>query len=159
LKIYTTINPRMQQYAEDAVSKHIANMQKILNAQKNIKNGSVWKEHENILEAAMKQSDRWKNMKKEGASEDEIRKSFNEKTQMSVFAWNEKREIDTLMTPYDSIKYCRQMLQAGFMAMDPQTGAIKAWVGGIDFKTFKFNHAIEFLNYEIKDASQFGSRI
>jgi penicillin-binding protein 1A len=141
LKIYTTINPRMQQYAEDAVSKHIASMQKILNAQKNVKNGSVWKDHENILEAAMKQSDRWKNMKKEGASEDEIRKSFNEKTQMSVFAWNEKREIDTLMTPYDSIKYCRQMLQAGFMAMDPQTGAIKAWVGGIDFKTFKFDHA------------------
>jgi penicillin-binding protein 1A len=141
LKIYTTINPRLQQYAEEAVSRHIPNMQKILNGQKNIKNGSVWKEHENILEAAMKQSDRWKNLKKEGVSEDEIRKTFQVKTPMSVFAWNEKREIDTTMTPYDSIKYCRQMLQAGFMAMDPQTGAIKAWVGGIDFKTFKFDHA------------------
>ncbi len=141
LKIYTTINPRLQQYAEEAVSRHIPNMQKILNGQKNIKNGSVWKEHENILEAAMKQSDRWKNLKKEGVSEDEIRKTFQVKTPMSVFAWNEKREIDTVMTPYDSIKYCRQMLQAGFMAMDPQTGAIKAWVGGIDFKTFKFDHA------------------
>ncbi|THU41898.1 penicillin-binding protein [Niastella caeni] len=141
LKIYTTINPRMQQYAEEAVSKHISYMQKILNAQKNIKNGSVWKEHENVLEAAMKQSDRWKSMKKEGVSEDDIRKSFFVKTQMSVFAWNEKREIDTLMTPYDSIKYHRQMLQAGFIAMDPQSGAIKAWVGGIDFKTFKFDHA------------------
>ena len=141
LKIYTTINPRLQQYAEEAVSRHIPNMQKVLNGQKNIKNGSVWKEHENILEAAMKQSDRWKNLKKEGVSEDEIRKTFQVKTPMSVFAWNEKREIDTVMTPYDSIKYCRQMLQAGFMAMDPQTGAIKAWVGGIDFKTFKFDHA------------------
>ena len=141
LKIYTTINPRLQQYAEEAVSRHIPNMQKILNGQKNIKNGSVWKEHENILEAAMKQSDRWKNLKKEGISEDEIRKTFQVKTPMSVFAWNEKREIDTVMTPYDSIKYCRQMLQAGFMAMDPQTGAIKAWVGGIDFKTFKYDHA------------------
>jgi penicillin-binding protein 1A len=141
LKIYTTINPRLQQYAEEAVSRHIPNMQKILNGQKNIKNGAVWKEHENILEAAMKQSDRWKNLKKEGVSEDEIRKTFQVKTPMSVFAWNEKREIDTVMTPYDSIKYCRQMLQAGFMAMDPQTGAIKAWVGGIDFKTFKFDHA------------------
>jgi penicillin-binding protein 1A len=141
LKIYTTINPRMQQYAEEAVSKHISYMQKILNAQKNVKSGAVWKEHENVLEAAMKQSDRWKNLKKEGISEDEIRQTFQIKTPMSVFAWNDKREIDTLMTPYDSIKYCRQMLQAGFMAMDPQTGAIKAWVGGIDFKTFKFDHA------------------
>ncbi|WP_207511285.1 penicillin-binding protein 1A [Longitalea luteola] len=140
LKIYTTINPRMQQYAEEAVAKHISKMQKILVAQKNIKNGAVWKEHENVLEAAMKQSDRWKNMKKEGISEDEIRKSFFVKTDMSVFAWNEKREIDTVMTPYDSIKYSRAILQAGFMAMDPQSGAVKAWVGGIDFKTFKFDH-------------------
>jgi penicillin-binding protein 1A len=140
LKIYTTINPRMQQYAEEAVSKHMAYMQKILSAQKNVKNGSVWKEHENVLEAAMKQSDRWKGMKKGGASDDDIRKSFFVKTQMNVFAWNEKRQIDTVMTPYDSIKYSRAMLQAGFMAMDPQTGAIKAWVGGIDFKTYKFDH-------------------
>jgi penicillin-binding protein 1A len=140
LKIYTTINPRMQQYAEEAVSKHIASMQKILSAQKNVRNGSVWKEHENVLEAAMKQSDRWKGMKKNGASDDEIRKAFFVKTPMNVFAWNEKRQIDTVMTPYDSIKYCRSMLQAGFMAMDPQTGAIKAWVGGIDFKTYKYDH-------------------
>ena len=141
LKIYTTINPVLQLYAEQAVARHIPYMQKILNAQKNIKNGSVWKDHENVLEAAMKQSDRWKNMKKEGKSDDEIRNSFKEKTKMTVFAWNDKHEIDTLMTPYDSIKYCRQMLQAGFLAMDPQTGAIKAWVGGVDFKTFKFDHA------------------
>ena len=141
LKIYTTINPVLQQYAEEAVARHIPYMQKILNAQKNIKSGSVWKDHENILEAAMKQSDRWKNMKKEGKSEEEIRNSFKEPTKMTVFSWNNKHELDTLMTPYDSIKYCRQMLQAGFLAMDPQTGAIKAWVGGVDFKTFKFDHA------------------
>jgi penicillin-binding protein 1A len=141
LRIYTTINPTLQLYAEQAVAKHIPYMQKILNAQKNVKTGSVWKEHENILEAAMKQSDRWKNMKKDGKSDDEIRNSFKEKTKMTVFAWNDKHELDTLMTPYDSIKYCRQMLQAGFLAMDPQTGAIKAWVGGVDFKTFKFDHA------------------
>jgi penicillin-binding protein 1A len=116
-------------------------LQKNLNNLGYIKKGTIWKEHQNVLEAAMKQSDRWKNLKKEGLSEDEIRQTFQIKTQMSVFAWNDKREIDTLMTPYDSIKYCRQMLQAGFMAMDPQTGAIKAWVGGIDFKTFKFDHA------------------
>lgn len=140
LRIYTTIDPRMQQYAEEAVARHIPYMQKILNAQKNIKTGSVWKDRENILEAAMKQSDRWKNMKKDGASDDEIKQSFYVKIPMTVFAWNDHREIDTTMTPYDSIKYCRQMLQAGFMAMDPQTGEVKAWVGGIDFKTFKYDH-------------------
>jgi penicillin-binding protein 1A len=140
LRIYTTINPRMQQYAEEAVWKHMAAMQKILSAQKNIKNGTVWKDHENVLEAAMKQSDRWKGMKKNGASDDDIRKSFFVKTPMNVFAWNAKHQLDTVMTPYDSIKYSRAMLQAGFMAMDPHTGAVKAWVGGIDFKTYKFDH-------------------
>jgi Membrane carboxypeptidase/penicillin-binding protein len=141
LRIHTTINPRMQVYAEEAMAKHISAMQKLLNAQKNIKTGSVWKEWENVLEAAMKQSDRWKNLKKEGMGNEEIKKTFYEKTPMTVFAWNKEREIDTVMTPLDSIKYCRQMLQAGFIAMDPTTGHIKAWVGGIDFKTFKYDHA------------------
>lgn len=140
LKIYTTINPRMQLYAEEAVAKHISYMQQILNSQSNIKSGSVWKGYENVIEAAMKQSDRWKNMKKEGASEDEIKKSFHEPAKMKIFAWNNNRSKDTTMTPYDSIKYCKQMLQAGFMAMDPLSGEVKAWVGGIDFKTFKYDH-------------------
>lgn len=140
LKIYTTINPRMQLYAEEAVAKHMSYMQKILNSQGNVKSGSVWKGHENVLEAAMKQSDRWKTAKDAGLKDEEIRKQFFEKTKMKIFAWNTKREKDTTMTPYDSIKYCRQMLQSGFMAMDPISGQIKAWVGGIDFKTFKYDH-------------------
>src|SRR5687767_2245636 len=89
----------------------------------------------------MKQSDRYKNMKREGISVDDIKHSFQQPTPMTVFGWNNAREIDTIMTPYDSIKYCKQMLQAGFIAMDPTTGHIKAWVGGIDFKTFKYDHA------------------
>ncbi|HXL58048.1 MAG TPA: transglycosylase domain-containing protein, partial [Chitinophagaceae bacterium] len=140
LKIYTTINPRMQLYAEEAVAKHISYMQKILSSQSDVKKGTVWKGHENVLDAAMKQSDRWKNMKKDGASDEDIKKSFLVKTPMKVFAWNNNRSKDTVMTPYDSIKYHRQMLQAGFMAMDPLSGEIKAWVGGIDFKTFKYDH-------------------
>jgi penicillin-binding protein 1A len=140
LKIYTTLNPRMQLYAEEAVAKHMAYMQTILNQQDNIKDGSVWKNYKNVLQAAMKQSERWRNGKKEGLSEDEIRESFMQKTHMKVFAWNNNRITDTVMTPYDSIKYCRQMLQAGFMAMDPLSGEVKAWVGGIDFKTFKYDH-------------------
>jgi penicillin-binding protein 1A len=141
LKIYTTINPRMQIYAEDAVAKHINYMQKLLNSQQNIKNGSVWKGYESIVEAAMKQSDRWHNLKKEGMEDEEIKATFYQKTPMHVFAWNSTRGKDTTMTPYDSIKYHKQMLQAGFMVMDPLDGQIKAWVGGIDFKTFKYDHA------------------
>jgi penicillin-binding protein 1A len=88
----------------------------------------------------MKVSDRWKNLAKEGMDADDIKKTFTQKVQMKVFAWNNAREKDTVMTPLDSIKYHRQMLQAGFMAMDPLSGEIKAWVGGIDFKNFKYDH-------------------
>jgi len=140
LKIYTTINPKMQIYAEEAVAKHMAYMQKILNSQSDLKSGSVWKGHEYVLDAAMKASDRWKNSKDAGMSDDDIKKSFYVKTNMKVFAWNDKREKDTAMTPFDSIKYSRQMLECGFMSMDPLSGYIKAWVGGIDFKNFKFDH-------------------
>ncbi len=140
LKIYTTINPKMQLYAEESVAQHMAYMQKLLNAQKDIKTGSVWKGHENVLNAAMKASDRWKNLEEDGLSEEEIKRTFFVKTNMKVFAWNNNREKDTVMTPYDSIKYCRQMLECGFMAMDPLSGYVKAWVGGIDFKNFKYDH-------------------
>src|SRR4051812_23800343 len=88
LKIYTTINPRMQLYAEEAVGKHISYMQKILNSQSNIKKGTVWKGREDILQAAMKVSDRWKNLKKDGLDDAEIKKSFYKKVPMKIFAWN-----------------------------------------------------------------------
>ncbi|MFL9483143.1 transglycosylase domain-containing protein [Chitinophagaceae bacterium LWZ2-11] len=140
LKIYTTINPRMQMYAEEAVAKHMSYMQKLLDRQPNIKNGAVWKDYENVIEAAIKQSDRWRNMKKDGTKDEIVRASFNQPVHMKVFAWNTNREKDTLMTPYDSIKYSRQMMQAGFMAMDPVSGEVRAWVGGIDFKNFKYDH-------------------
>lgn len=141
LKIYTTINPTMQEYAEEAVAAHMPKLQKALNAQGFIKTGKVWKEHNNVLQAAMKESDRWRNMKEEGLSDGVIRNSFNKKVKMKVFAWNAKREKDTVMTPLDSIKYHRQMMQTAFMVMDPITGEVRAWVGGINFKTYKFDHA------------------
>jgi len=140
LKIYTTISPRMQEYAEASVAKHMSSMQKLLNMQENIKKGTVWRGYENVIESAAKQSERWKNLKKEGMDDEDIRKTFDQKTQMHIFAWNSTRGKDTVMTPYDSIKYHRQMLQAGFMVMNPLDGQIKAWVGGIDFKTYKYDH-------------------
>ncbi|MDB5196113.1 MAG: peptidoglycan glycosyltransferase [Flaviaesturariibacter sp.] len=141
LKVYTTINTQMQEYAEEAIAQQMPQLQRSLNAQRNIKNGSVWKEHENVLLTAMKNSERWKAAKEDGLTDEEIRKTFNEKVPMRVFAWTMKREKDTVMTPADSIRYHRQMMQTAFMAMDPTTGEVKAWVGGVDFKTFKYDHA------------------
>jgi len=140
LRIYTTINPRMQLYADEAVAKQMPVLQKALSAQSSLRKGLIWKDHQNILEAAMRNSDRWKNLEDEGLSDADIRKTFTQLTSMKVFAWNTRREKDTVMTPMDSIKYHQQMLQTAFMVMDPVTGAVKAWVGGIDFKTYKFDH-------------------
>jgi len=140
LKVYTTINPRMQLYAEEAVASKLPQLQKALNQQANVRKGTAWKGHENILEAQMKNSDRWRNMKEDGFTDNEIRAAFKQKFPMKVFAWNEKREKDTVMTPMDSIRYHRLMLQIAFMVMDPISGHVKAWIGGIDFKNYKFDH-------------------
>jgi penicillin-binding protein 1A len=140
LKIYTTINPRMQLYAEEAVSKHMSALQKNYWTLPWIKNNSIWKGHENIIERAMKDSDRWQKMAAAGISDEDIRKAFNTKTKMKVFTWNTKRETDTIMTPYDSVRYHKMIIQTGFMVMDPFTGEVKAWVGGVNFKNFKFDH-------------------
>lgn len=153
LKIYTTVNPVMQEYAEEAMAQQMTALQRSVNARASMKSGAVWKGHENILERAMKESDRWRNGEEDGLSEKEIRASFNVKVPMKVFAWNSKREKDTLMTPMDSIRYHRQMEQAAFMAMDPVTGEIKAWVGGISYRTYKFDHV------NIKTKRQVGSTI
>ncbi len=153
LKIITTINPRMQEYAEEAVSMQLPVLQRALNLQSKIKNGAVWKDHENVLQAQMKASDRWRNLADEGLTDKEIKATFYQKTPMKVFAWNANREKDTVMTPYDSIKYSRQMVQTAFMVMDPVTGEVKAWVGGINFKTFKYDHA------NLKTKRQVGSSI
>lgn len=142
LKIYTTINPRMQEYAEIAVFRHMQNLQKVFSNQSNIKNGTIWNtaDGKRLLESEMKQTDRWKSLAEEGLSDEEITENFNDRVPMKVFSWNTKREKDTIMSPIDSIKYHKQMLQTGFLAMDPHTGEVKAWVGGIDFKTYKFDH-------------------
>jgi len=140
LKIYTTVNPRMQLYAEEAVAKHMSSLQKNYWTLPWIKDNSIWKGHEKILEKAMRESDRWKSMEAAGMNEEEMIKIFHTKTKMKVFAWNAKRETDTIMSPWDSIRYHKMIIQTGFMVMDPFTGEVKAWVGGVNFKTFKYDH-------------------
>ena len=143
LKIYTSIDSKMQEYAENAVTSHIANLQKSFDRQ-NEKNPTApfrditEEEVESSIQNAMRVSARWKQMKAQGKSDAEIKKSFKEKAEMRVFSW--KGTIDTVMTPRDSILYYKAFLQAGMMSMVPQTGEVKAWVGGIDFKHFKYEH-------------------
>jgi penicillin-binding protein 1A len=143
LKIYTTIDSRMQLHAEEAVSAHMSNLQEefFIQAKKN-KNapfvGISDKETQRILNNAMKSSNRWAVLKSADKSDEEIIKSFGVKTKMTVFTW--KGEKDTIMTPLDSIRYYKHFLQSGVMAMEPQTGNIKAWVGGINYKYFQYDH-------------------
>jgi penicillin-binding protein 1A len=140
LKIYTTIDSKMQQYAEESVIQHMPVIQQKLNYIMKMNGDKMWKERQNIIDAAMKMSERWKALKEEEMDEEEIRKSFAKPVRMKIFAWNAKRELDTVMTPIDSIKYHKQLLQTSFVAMDPKTGEVKCWVGGIDFKWFKYDH-------------------
>jgi len=142
LKIYTTINPKMQEYAELAVYRHMQKLQSVFSNQSNIRKGGVWetKEGKSIIESAIKKSERWSNLKEDGLDEVEIRKTFFEVVPMKIFAWNAKREVDTMMTPIDSIKYHKQIMQIGLLSIDPLSGDVKAWVGGSGFKKFKFDH-------------------
>ena len=142
LKIFTTIDSKMQYYAEDAVSKHMTRLQKEFENQNKRNRTAPFRdvteeEIASILNASMRRSDRWREMKKQGKSEEEIISSFSEKRQMRIFSWS--GDIDTLMTPMDSIRYHKSFLQASLMSMTPQTGDVKAWVGGINYKHYKYD--------------------
>ncbi|MEN9963986.1 MAG: hypothetical protein RL582_1081 [Bacteroidota bacterium] len=142
LKIYTTIDSRMQDYAERAIEAHMPDVQKKLNYSLKLKGDKLWKGRDNIIRAAMKFTDRWKTMQEEGIDSADIVKTFHVPVKMKIFSWSgdKNHEKDTIMTPYDSIKYHKQILQTSFAAMDPRTGEVKAWVGGINFKWFKYDH-------------------
>lgn len=143
LKIYTTIDSRMQLHAEEAVLEHMKNLQQQffieMKTNKNAPFVNITQaETDRIMMQAMKNSTRWAQMKDMDKSEDDIIASFKVKTKMRVFTW--KGERDTIMTPLDSIRYFKHFLQSGMMAMEPQTGNIKAWVGGINYKYFQYDH-------------------
>lgn len=136
LKIYTTINYRMQKYAEEAVQSQMADLQRQF--YKSYKGSVPWGKDNSFIDAAMKQSDRYIRMKHEGASKDSIDKAFHTPIAMTVFSY--RGDVDTVMTPYDSLKYYKFFLHTGFMVTDPQTGEVKVWVGGINHRYFKFDH-------------------
>ncbi len=144
LKIFTTIDSRMQRYAEDAVRRHVGGFlqpefSKENKAKPNAPFTNALKPSEvrSILDRSMRQSDRYRMMKAQGATDEEIRAAFKRPTEMTVFTYH--GDIDTVMSPMDSIRYVKSFLRAGFMSMDPRNGAVKAYVGGIDFSHFKYD--------------------
>jgi len=148
LKIYTTIDSRMQKYAEEAVEEHMKKLQAEFyhqNTKKRNKNAPFARDVEKntietVIDRSIRSSERWRVMKSEGKSEDEIYASFDRKTPMTVFSWKNKNErIDTIMTPRDSMLYSKFFLRASFMSLEPQSGQVKAWVGGINYRNFKYD--------------------
>jgi len=150
LKIYVTINSKMQQYAEEAMQQHMTNLQSEFFKYQDGRMKSSWqkklvpfsndlkiKDIDVIMNRAMKNSERWKRLKKAGVSEKDIKSSFHKKKVMKIFSW--KGNIDTIMTPYDSIKYHKTFLRTGIMSVEPQNGHIKTWVGGINHKHFRYD--------------------
>jgi len=147
LRIYTTLDSRMQKYAEEAVAQHLGKeLQKTLNNELRYRNNfpfsnDVTKEEvDRLMRNGRRWSDRYREMKEAGASDAEIAKAFNEPVPMRVFAWNQKGYVDTTMTPNDSIRYYKYLLRAGLVAIEPNTGNVKAYVGGPDYHYFKYDN-------------------
>lgn len=138
LKIYTTINSSMQEYAEEAQAEYMRNLQAQFN--EHWRGVSRWNNIPNfklLIDQGMRRSDRYRSLKLQGKSDDEIRQDFNTPAQMDLFTW--KGNIDTTMKPIDSIVYCKMTLRNALMSMDPQTGYVKAWVGGTNYEHFKYD--------------------
>ena len=144
LKIYTTIDSRMQKYAEEAVAEHMYDLQKLFNKEcKTKKNApfawNVNKEQiENIMISSMKRSERYRSLKNAGLNREQIVAEFQKPVKMTVYSI--RGDIDTTMTPWDSIRYYKSFLHTGFVAIEPTTGYVKAWVGGVNHRHFKFDH-------------------
>ena len=149
LKVYTTIDSRMQQYAEDAVQQHMPKLQAEFFHQNTPQRnatapflGLTPSEIDALMKRSMKQSERWRHMKYDlKKSEEEIIASFDKPVEMTIFSW--KGEIDTLMKPMDSMRYYKSFLQPGMMSMNPLTGHVKAWVGGMNYKHFQYDHVYQ----------------
>ena len=145
LKIYTTINHEMQGYAEESVKAHMANLQREFFNQNTPELNPTApfldlepEDSIKIFKNAMKRSERWRKMRNSGKSEEEMFEVFEKEVPMSIFSWN--GNIDTIMKPIDSIRYYKHFMQVGMMSMEPQTGHVKAWVGGINYKHFQYDH-------------------
>ena len=146
LKIYTTIDSRMQKYAEEAVLKHMKDLQKVFYAEFKGSKLTPWHTDPEIITRAIKQSDRYARLKG-NMDDDQINKIFKKQVHMKVFSY--RGEIDTVMSPLDSIKYYKYFLHTGFVAMEPNSGNVKLWVGGVNFKYFKYDHCAPYAKRQV----------
>ncbi|MGA0042594.1 MAG: penicillin-binding protein 1A [Flavobacteriaceae bacterium] len=144
LRVFTTIDSRMQRYAEEAVSEHMPRLQKQFSLQNTPERNPTAPfvelskiEVQDLMNTSMRRSERWRVLKRNGLKESEIIQTFKEPIPMRIFSWN--GEIDTIMTPMDSMRYYKSFLRSSIMSMEPQTGHVKAWVGGINYKHFKYD--------------------
>ena len=144
LKVYTTINSRLQQFAEEGMRTHMSSLQKDFNnhwkgyTKAPYPDDFEWEQIDEIIDQGMRRSERYRKLKKAGKSIKVIKSIFKKKVQMTLFSWD--GEIDTLLSPRDSIKYNKFFIHSGMMSMDPKTGHVKAYVGGINYKHFKYDH-------------------
>jgi penicillin-binding protein 1A len=143
LKIYVTLDARMQKYAEEAVQEHVSNLQRVFFKEQkrnplapfyDLTPGRI----DTMMTRAMLYTERYRLLKKVGKSKEEIKKAFHTKRRMKVFSWNGTK--DTVLSPYDSLRYYKHFLHSGLLSIEPQTGHVKAWVGGINHKYFKYDH-------------------
>ncbi|HXI00938.1 MAG TPA: transglycosylase domain-containing protein [Sphingobacteriaceae bacterium] len=135
LKIYTTINSKMQHYAEEAQKEYLKTLQRQFNVQWKGKN--PFKGFESLIDQGIKRSDRYRQLVADGKSAEEIKDNFNTPVEMTIFSW--RGEMDTLMRPIDSVKYYKMLLRNAVMSMEPQTGYVRAWVGGANYEYFKYD--------------------
>ncbi|WNJ21399.1 transglycosylase domain-containing protein [Pontibacter sp. G13] len=136
LRIYTTLDTRLQQHAENAVKNHLTKLQGQFD--RHLSGYAPYDEFPDILQRMMVRSDRYKKALEAGMAKPEIIEQFNQSVEMSLFSWN--GPLDTTMTPMDSLKYYARVLETGSVSIDPRTGQVKAWVGGVDFEHFKYDH-------------------
>jgi penicillin-binding protein 1A len=145
LKIYTTLDSRLQRYAEEAMSRQMKETQKKFDIHWG--NGSLWKKYPQLVEDAIQKTEHYRNLKKQGLNESEILAVMNKAVPITVFTWDGEKEMN--LSPIDSIKHYLKFLNAGFLAMDPASGAIRVWVGGVDHNYFQYDHVRESTKRQI----------
>ncbi len=149
LKVYCTLDWNLQNKAEAIVEDHVKRMNRVIYQQYNVRNGSIWKKYNKYFMFAVRHTDHYKALKEDGLDDSTIIKKMSIPRKMKIFAWNENHEKDTTLSPIDSLKFMKTILQAGFTAMDPISGEVKAYVGGIDYKYFRYDHCAYYAKRQV----------
>ncbi len=149
LKVYCTLDWNLQEKAERIVEDHTRRMNRIIYTQPNVRSGSIWKKYNKYFMISLRHTEHYKNMQEEGYDDSTIIKAMSIPRRMKIFAWNDAHEKDTTLSPIDSLKFMKTILQAGFAAIDPISGEVKAYVGGNDYKYFRYDHCAYYAKRQV----------